>query len=115
MKTASVTRKTRNKISPAATKRPQKFAKRVKDGASYPIACALSIVVLICYANSLVNDFVFDDQYLVLIYSRPRDFSHLLEMMINSYRPVRNLSYILDFAVWGANPFGFHLTNVLIH
>lgn len=115
MKTASVTRKTRNKVKPAADKRQQKLARRAKDNAGYMIAGALALAVIICYANSLGNGFVFDDQYLVLVYSRPRRFSHLLQMLIHSYRPVRNLSYILDFTVWGANPFGFHLTNVLIH
>ncbi len=112
MKTISATRKNK-KAAPA--RRKQKTARHADNGLLYLTAAALAIVVFICYANSLGNDFVFDDQYLVLIYSRPRSFSHLLEMLVDSYRPVRNLSYILDFAVWGANPFGFHLTNVLIH
>ena len=112
MKTISVTRKTKKA---ATARRKQKTARRTDNGLLYLTAASLAIAVFICYANSLGNDFVFDDQYLVLIYSRPRSFSHLLEMLIDSYRPVRNLSYILDFAVWGANPFGFHLTNVLIH
>jgi tetratricopeptide (TPR) repeat protein len=112
MKTISTTRK--NKKA-ATARRKQKTRQRTDNGLLYLTAAALVMAVFICYANSMGNDFVFDDQYLVLIYSRPRSFSHLLEMLIDSYRPVRNLSYILDFAVWGANPFGFHLTNVLIH
>jgi len=31
------------------------------------------------------------------------------------YSPIRDLSYALDLWVWGWNPFGFHLTNVLLH
>src|SRR5215208_2773042 len=112
MKTISTTRKTKKA---ATARRKQKTRQRTDNGLLYLTAAALAIAVFICYANSMGNDFVFDDQYLVLIYSRPRSFSHLIEMLIDSYRPVRNLSYILDFAVWGANPFGFHLTNVLIH
>lgn len=112
MKTVSDVRKTKKNVS---VKRKQKARRTTDNGLLYLTAAALAITVFICYANSLGNDFVFDDQYLVLIYSRPRSLSHLLEMLIDSYRPVRNLSYILDFAVWGANPFGFHLTNVLIH
>jgi len=112
MKTISAKRKTKKATT---ARRKQKTARRTDNGLLYLTAAALAIVVFICYANSLGNDFVFDDQYLVLIYSRPRSFSHLLEMLVDSYRPIRNLSYILDFAVWGANPFGFHLTNVLIH
>src|SRR5262245_62612926 len=29
--------------------------------------------------------------------------------------PVALLSFSLDYAVWGMNPFGYHLTNVLLH
>lgn len=31
------------------------------------------------------------------------------------FRPVTQLSFALDWAVWGLDPFGFHLTNVLLH
>jgi len=31
------------------------------------------------------------------------------------YRPVSVLSYSIDYAVWGLNPFGYHLTDLLLH
>jgi 4-amino-4-deoxy-L-arabinose transferase-like glycosyltransferase len=31
------------------------------------------------------------------------------------YRPVYLYSYALDYAIWGTNPFGYHLTNLLLH
>lgn len=31
------------------------------------------------------------------------------------YRPVATLSYAVDYALWGLNPFGYHLTNVVLH
>jgi hypothetical protein len=31
------------------------------------------------------------------------------------YGPIVRLSYSFDHQIWGANPFGFHLTNLLIH
>ena len=31
------------------------------------------------------------------------------------YRPISNLSYALDFALWGLDPFGYHLTDLLLH
>ena len=34
---------------------------------------------------------------------------------ITSYYPVRTLSYAIDYQVWGLSPFGFKLTNGLIH
>ena len=78
-------------------------------------ALVLVALVLVCYANSLGNGFVFDDLQVVLVDGRPRSFAHLLQMVTASYRPLRNLSYALDFGIWGASPFGFHVTNILIH
>ena len=31
------------------------------------------------------------------------------------FRPLFILSYLIDTWVWGANPFGFHLTNIVFH
>lgn len=31
------------------------------------------------------------------------------------YRPVTNLTYAVDYWVWGLNPFGYHLSNLLFH
>jgi len=79
------------------------------------IVAALSIVVIACYANSVGNGFVFDDEFLIPAYSRTWNFSELIKVLFESYRPVRNASYVIDFLVWGPRPFGFHLMNVLIH
>ncbi|MBI5056254.1 MAG: hypothetical protein HZB61_06555 [Nitrospirae bacterium] len=31
------------------------------------------------------------------------------------YRPVATLSYSLDYFIWGLNPFGYHLTDLITH
>jgi hypothetical protein len=31
------------------------------------------------------------------------------------YRPVASLSYAIDYAIWGLDPFGYHLTDLLLH
>jgi protein O-mannosyl-transferase len=36
-------------------------------------------------------------------------------LLLSSYRPLRDITYAIDFAVWGQNRYGFHLTNILIH
>jgi len=36
-------------------------------------------------------------------------------LVFSPFRPVVNVSYALDAAVWGLDPFGFHLTGVLLH
>ena len=46
-----------------------------------------------------------------------RDFWSLSESSgrSNYYRPLVTVSFILDRALFGLNPWGFHLTNLLIH
>jgi hypothetical protein len=39
-------------------------------------------------------------------------FSHSI---ISVYMPLTMLSYMLDHAIWGLNPFGYRLSNVLLH
>ena len=34
---------------------------------------------------------------------------------LGPYQPLSWASYDIDFLVWGLSPFGFHLTNVLLH
>ncbi len=31
------------------------------------------------------------------------------------YRPLASMSYALDYVIWGLNPFGYHLTNLILH
>src|SRR5205807_353029 len=67
---------------------------------------------------------IWDDQY--LSYENPFIKSPLLVMeafrhylFLDSfsahYRPVQNISFIVDYFFWNTNEFGFHLTNVLLH
>ena len=77
------------------------------------VGLALVVVVFLCFANALRNEFVFDDIYLVTVNNQIRSLN--LPLLLSSYRPIRDISYAIDFALWGENPFGFHLTSILIH
>ena len=37
------------------------------------------------------------------------------ELSYGYYRPVTTLSYVFDHWLWGLKPFGYHLTNLLLH
>ena len=75
----------------------------------------LAAVVVSLGSNTLFHGFVFDD--VTLIQQNP-DVTELNWGRIlgrTGYRPVRTLTYALNFALGGANPFGYHLLNVLLH
>ena len=104
----------------AAKRKP---AKQVKDnGRQFSlkayrgeliVGLSLVAVVFLCFANALRNEFVFDDIYLITVNQQIRSLN--LPLLLSSYRPVRDISYAIDFALWGQDPFGFHLSSIVIH
>lgn len=77
------------------------------------------LATALMYANTLDNPFLeWDDNQLVTenpdvkttplweLFTRPSG---------KTYLPFRSISYALDYRIWGLNPVGFHLTNLLLH
>jgi tetratricopeptide (TPR) repeat protein len=73
---------------------------------------------------SLQGQLIWDDQYLAhdnpLIKSPLlvlENFRHYLfiDSFSSHYRPVQNISYIVDYLIWNTDPYGFHLSNILWH
>ncbi|MBN2431895.1 MAG: hypothetical protein JXQ27_10480, partial [Acidobacteria bacterium] len=80
------------------------------------------LVLILCgafflYLPCLDYDFVFDDHMLVAENTIIRSLPLALESMLSpiSYRPVRTLTYAVDYAVGGGQPLFFHLSNLLYH
>jgi tetratricopeptide (TPR) repeat protein len=75
-------------------------------------------LVLVVFGNTLFFDFVWDDNILLVPVETYRHFDvrQIFFSLANGleYLPVRDLSYALDYAIWGENPFGFHLTNIVL-
>lgn len=89
------------------------------------ITAILIIIVLGigAYANSLSNEFVWDDKILVEDNVRIEEFSgigkvfteelyHKSSIPLGYYRPLQTISYMLDNFMWGKEPFGYHLTSI---
>ncbi len=81
---------------------------------------------LICYANSFKVPFLWDDEVLILRNHYVKSWDYLRPIFTSShfrgggeagnfYRPLQVVSYLLDYSLWGNNPFGFHLTNLILH
>jgi len=97
-----------------------------KEKSLYPLFYIITgIAAFIVFANSLGNDFVFDDESVVLgdptittLSSIPNYFTGAQgfhKVIGRYYRPVISSSYAIDYSIWKYNAFGFHFTNVLIH
>lgn len=77
------------------------------------LACTLPALI---YKPFLDNPFVFDDRVTVLLNPSLVDLSDVRGVLVrNLARPVVNVSYAIDRALWGFSSFGFHLTNAILH
>ncbi|MDD5476637.1 MAG: tetratricopeptide repeat protein [Candidatus Omnitrophica bacterium] len=85
----------------------------------------IAVICFLAYFNSLANPFIWDDQALVvqntLIRSArnlPLSFTNDLYFGVasgsNFYRPLQTISYIFDYHFWQLDPFGYHLTNIIL-
>ncbi|MGB3082005.1 MAG: tetratricopeptide repeat protein [Candidatus Omnitrophota bacterium] len=88
----------------------------------YPLL--LVLVTIGVYANSLGGDFVYDDKAMIVAYDLVKDIGNIPKAFtsattlygnVNYYRPVQTVSYMADYFLWGKEPLGFHLTNVIFH
>jgi protein O-mannosyl-transferase len=72
---------------------------------------------LLIYINTLGHGFVFDDHSLIeerSIIQNPSWIS-VKNVVLNNYRPVRDLALMFISATMGPYPVSFHLTNVFLH
>jgi protein O-mannosyl-transferase len=83
-------------------------------------ASLLVLAVTAVYAPSLEGDWLGDDHFLVVDAECARGLYDWPDIVLQragqcNYRPTRYLSYALDYEIWGLNPLGYRVTNVLLH
>ncbi len=94
--------------------------------AAEPLAYAMPALVLVLTAlsflPSLQNGFVNRDDvanFLDNPYYRGLGWTHLRWMFstfyLFNYRPLTWVTFGADYLLWGMNPFGYHLTSLLLH
>lgn len=88
-------------------------------GRTWPGAAAILIACFAVYAPALDGDFLFDDDIHVLENSVFEE-NGLLAIWLAppadlNYWPVTWTSYWIDYQLWGFDPVGYHVVNILIH
>ena len=81
------------------------------------LMCAFAVVLAgAINANALRNPFIYDD-YRLIVENRAMAGHMSLGVLLglDATRPVATMSYAADRLVWGSGPFGFHLTNLVLH
>ena len=84
----------------------------------------LAAIGFLVHVPALQGQRIWDDEFLA--HNNPfikspllilETFRHylFLDSFSTHYRPVQNISFMVDYFFWNTNEFGFHLTNVLLH
>ena len=106
------------------TKKPQPPNKITPH---YLIIILIFTTGVLLYLRTLLKGvFLFDDQALIIDNPLIKNFSYIKDIFVthlyhgsgiysNFYRPIQSLSFMLDYHFWQLNPFGYHLTSVIIH
>src|SRR3972149_3007999 len=94
------------------------------------VVAVLALLVAASYLNSLFNPFMWDDKQMILHNEGIRQgWTSVINAFspakwagrtddagfVSFFRPMHTLLSVFDYQVWGLNPFGFHLSNTLVH
>jgi len=89
----------------------------------------IALLIITAFANVFSMEFVWDDITQIKENRNITSISHIKEVFLQDtgtatsngedftpyYRPLFTISLMIDAFIWGKNPFGYHLTNVLLH
>lgn len=91
-------------------------------------ALLLGLLAIATFSLSLLNDFVYDDHFYVKGNRWIRDWANVPAFFLDPgtkaegvaaaadfWRPLRNVSYLIDYQIAGLRPAWFHFTNLLLH
>jgi Flp pilus assembly protein TadD len=88
----------------------------------YYVAASIGLATFIIYLTALRNGFVnWDDDLFVLDNYHIRSFNaaffkwSFLDFYEANWHPLTWISHAVDYAIWGLNPLGHHLTSILLH
>ena len=88
----------------------------------------LILIPFLCYGNTLINGFVYDDDQQILKNPYVKSWHYLPQIFgttvwsfvgqagtTNYYRPIMTLSFLVLWQVFGPLPLGFHLFSILVN
>ncbi len=95
-------------------------------------ALIIVITALAAFGSTIGGEFVWDDEYVVkknlfirdlsnipdlftTEYFAPAEIGHYTKSGELSYRPAVTFTHFIDYFIFGLNPHGYHLNNLLLH
>ena len=88
----------------------------------YFLAASVAFVTFLVYLPALRNEFVYWDDNLYIFenpFIRSLDAAFFRRVFLgfpaSNWHPLTWISHALDYAAWGLNPLGHHLTSIILH
>lgn len=84
----------------------------------------ITTLLLAVYGNTLNHGFVWDDTDIIVGNPQLQKLSNIPSLFLSEdriegstgyYRPMTYVSFTIDHAIWGLNPVGFNITNLVLH
>ena len=83
------------------------------------IPLAITVAAFLAYWPALTGQFVWDDDILLANNALVKASDGLYRMWFTTeavdYWPMTGTTFWLEWRLWGMNPFGYHVTNLLLH
>src|SRR6266498_2073678 len=92
------------------------------ESVKYYVAASVAVAAFIIYLSALKNDFIFwDDDLYIFQNSHIQSLNAaffkwaFFDFHAGNWHPLTWISHAIDYAIWGLNPLGHHLTNNVLH
>jgi tetratricopeptide (TPR) repeat protein len=83
------------------------------------VAAVVTVAAFLAYWPALTGQFVWDDDVLLTNNELVKASDGLYRLWFTTeavdYWPVTGTTFWLEWRLWGLNPFGYHVTNLLLH
>jgi hypothetical protein len=99
--------------------------KKIFQNINIKFLIILTLIVFAVYGKSLLFDFTYlDDDILILDKQEYLKISNIKNILTDTVfaqgqdkfcRPLLNVSFLIEKYLYGVNPWGYHLTNIIIH
>jgi len=105
----------------AAARRRVLFTAVGRDPRCWLLALLVAVIVFGVFCASLGNDFNYDDEENIIQNPQYRGLGpERLRWMFSTfhmghYQPLTWITLAIDYLIWGQDPRGYHLTNLLLH
>jgi tetratricopeptide (TPR) repeat protein len=91
--------------------------KKPLSKAFLPLLLLVAVGVLV---PVIMGNWLGDDYHLVVQAQCNHGLEQVADILLQTagrcdYRPLRHISYAIDYSIWGLDPVGYHITNILFH